>query len=93
MDFETTAPTDNSFDPKQNKMFVVFYVIVFSFHPKLNLDRLVVQRSFACSFKKLTTIDYLTNGQMECINSKLVSQLKDYAICVNQKCLSSDVLC
>ena len=27
-DFETTAPTDNCFDPEQKKMFVVSYVMI-----------------------------------------------------------------
>ena len=50
----------------------------------LNLDRVIVQRSFEHSLKKLTTIDYLTNDQMECIDVKLVKQLKGCAICVSQ---------
>ena len=35
-DFETTAPTFNFLDPEQQKMFVVLYVIIVSFHPKLH---------------------------------------------------------
>ena len=34
-DFETTAHTFNFLDPEQQKMFVVLYVIIVSFHPKL----------------------------------------------------------
>ena len=73
MDFETNAPTDNYFNPEQKR---ISYIIVFAFHPKLNFDHLVVQRIFKHSYKKLTTIDYLTNDQMECLNIKLVKQLK-----------------
>ena len=73
MDFETTAPTDNCFNPEQERMFVISYVIVFAFPPTFNLDHIVVQRSFGHSYKKLTTINYLTNDQMECINIKLVN--------------------
>ena len=83
MDFETTAPTDNCFNPEQKNMFLVSYVIVFTFLPKLNLHCRTVQRSFGHSLKKLTTIDYLASDQMECINVKLVKQLKDCAICVS----------
>ena len=35
-DFETTAHTFNFLDPEQQKMFVVLYVIIVSFHPKLH---------------------------------------------------------
>ena len=73
-DFETTAPTDNSFNPEKKRIFVVSYVIVFAFHPTQNLDRTVVKGSFGYSYKILTTIDYLTNDQIECM--KLVKQSK-----------------
>ena len=38
--FEMTAPADNCFDPEQNKMFVVSYVLIVAFHPALNLKEL-----------------------------------------------------
>ena len=73
----TTAPTDHCFNPAEKNVFVVSYVIVFAFNPKLNLDRVIIQRSFGHSLKTSKTIDYLTSGEMECINVKLVKQLKD----------------
>ena len=63
IDFETTAPTDSCFDPEQKKMFVVSYVIILAFHPKLKMDRVIIQRSFGHSLEQLATIDYLTNVQ------------------------------
>ena len=45
-DFETTAPTFNFADPQQKQMFVVSYVMIVAFHPKLDLDRIIIQRSF-----------------------------------------------
>ena len=59
-DFETAAPTFNFLDPEQQKMFVVSYIMVVAFHPKLNLDRIIIQRGFAHSLEQLTTLDYLT---------------------------------
>ena len=85
MDFETTALTNNCFNPEQKKMFVVSYTIVFAFHSKLNLNRVVLQTSFGHSYKKLTTIIYFTNDQMEFVNIKLIKQLKDCAIHVSQR--------
>ena len=35
--------------------------------------------------KKLTSIDYLTNDQMQFVNIKLIKQLKDCAIHVSQR--------
>ena len=59
-DFETTAPTDNCLDPEQKKMFVVSYVIIVAFHPALQLDRVIVYRSFAHTLDQLSNIEYLT---------------------------------
>ena len=56
-DFETTAPTFNIADPEQTKMFVVLYVMIVAFHPKLDLDCIIIQRSFAHSIEQLTTYE------------------------------------
>ena len=40
--FETTAPADNYFDPKQTKMFVVSYALIVCFHPKLKIPKIIV---------------------------------------------------
>ena len=82
-DFEKTASTDCFNNPEQRRIFVVSYVIVFAFYPKLNLDCTVVKRSFGHSYKKFTTIEYLSNDQMECLNIKLMKQLKNCAINVS----------
>ena len=37
IDFETTASTDSCFDPEQKKMFVMSYVIILAFHPKIKI--------------------------------------------------------
>ena len=50
-DFETTAPTFNFADPEQKKKFVVSYLMIVAFHPKLNLDRIIIQRSYAHSLE------------------------------------------
>ena len=57
-DFETTAPTDNYFDPEQTKMFVVSYALIVCFHPKLNIQKIIVGRSSAHSLNELTSISY-----------------------------------
>ena len=76
--YETTAATDNCFDPEQKEMFVVSYVMIVAFHPELKLNRIIVERSFAHSFQK-STIDYFTNDQMNFVDVKVIKQLKDAA--------------
>ena len=84
-DFETTAPTDNSFDPEQKKMFVVSYVIIVAFHPHLQLNRIMVNRSFAHDLEKLSTINYLSREQISFVDEYLINMLKDYACQVSKK--------
>ena len=89
-DFETTAPTDNSFDPEQKKMFVVSYVIIVAFHPHLQLNRIMVNRSFAHDLEKLSTINYLSREQISFVDEYLINMLKNYACQVSKKkCKSS----
>ena len=83
--FETTAPTDSCFDPKQKKMFIVLYVTLIAFHQKLKMNSVIIQRSFGHSLEQLTTINYLTNDQMPFVNINLIKQLKDCALEVSQK--------
>ena len=78
-DYETTAPTNTCFNPEQKEVFVVSYVMFVAFHSELKLNRITVERSFAHSFQKLTTIDYFTNDQMNFIDVKVIKQLKDAA--------------
>ena len=84
-DFETTAPTDNCFDPEQKSMFIVSHVIIVAFHPKLKMARVIIQCSFGYSLEKLTTIDYLTNDQMCFVDVHLIKQFKDSALNVHRK--------
>ena len=89
-DFETTAPTDNCLGPEQKKMLLVSYVMIVAFHPALQLDRIIVYRSFAHSLEELTTLEYLTREQITFIEPHLISMLKDMAFEVaKRKCKNS----
>ena len=50
--FETTAPTDNCFDPEQKKMFVESYVLIVAFHLAVKLNRIIIQKSYAHSLEQ-----------------------------------------
>ena len=84
-DFKTTAPTDNYFDPEQTKMFVVSYTLIVSFHPKLKIPKIIVERSYVHPLKELNSISYLTGDQLSFSDAKLISQLKDAAYEVNSR--------
>ena len=86
-DFETTAATDNCFDPEQKKMFVVSYVLIVAFHPALNLNRIIIQRIYGHSLEQLTTLNHLSEDEMKFIDLQILNQLKDIAIDVSKtKC-------
>ena len=84
-DFETTAPADNCLDPEQRKMFVVSYVMIVTFHPALNLDRVIICRSFVHTSDQPSNIDYLTREQIGFIDSYLIHMLKDCACEVSKR--------
>ena len=85
IDFETTAPTDDYLDPESNKMNVISYVIILAFHPKLNLPRIIIERSFGHSFERLSQIDYLTSEQLTYKDSITLKQLRDCGVAVHKK--------
>ena len=72
-------------DPKQKKIFVVSYVMIVSFHPALQLDGIIVCRSFPHSLEELTTLEYFTREQITFIEPHLISMLKDMAFEVAKK--------
>ena len=71
-------------------MFVVSDVMIVAFHPKLNLDRIIIQRSYAYSLEELTTLNYFTIKQLSFVDSSLIKMLKDMAFEVaKRKCKNS----
>ena len=79
-DFETTAPTDETlYDPSQKEMFVVSYTIIVCFHPELQFERIIIQRSFSHNKEELCSLNYLTREQLHFVDNKLLHQLKDVA--------------
>ena len=89
-DFETTAPTDNCLHHEQKKMFVVSCVMIVAVNPELNLERIVVQRSFAHSIDELTSLDYFTREQIIFIDQGLIKMFKYMAFEIaKRRCKSS----
>ena len=64
--------------------------MIVAFHSKLDLDRIIIQRSFAHSIEQLTTLDYFTREQLFFVDSILIKLLKDMAFEVGKrKCKNS----
>ena len=66
-------------------MFVVSYALIACFHPKLKIQKIIAERSYAHSINELTSISYLTADQLNFADPKLVSQLRDAAFEVNAR--------
>ena len=59
INFEETAATVNCLDPENVEMLVVSYVIIFKFHPELEIDKVMIEHSFGHSEYTLTSLNYL----------------------------------
>ena len=53
--------------------------MIVAFHPALQLDSVIIYRSFAHVFDQLSNISYLTREQIGFIDNYLVYMLKDCA--------------
>ena len=64
--------------------------MIVAFHPKLDLNRIIIQTSFAHSIEQLTTLDYFTRKQISYAETDLITMLKDMAFEVSKrKCKNS----
>ena len=73
IDFETTALTDDCLDSENEKMLAVSYVIIFTFHPELEIDKVIIECSFGHSEYTLTSLNYLTVEQLNFKNKPYFS--------------------
>ena len=60
-------------------MFVVSYVMIVAFHPELQLNRIVIQRSYVHSLEQLTSLNYFTQEQINFLDNTLIKMLNDIA--------------
>ena len=64
--------------------------MIVAFNPELNLDRIIIQRSFAHSIEQLTKLNYFTQEQITFIDQSLIKILKDMAFEVaKRRCKNS----
>ena len=60
-------------------MFVVSYCQIYSFHPSLNLDKIVISRSFQQRAKEIYNLSHFKQDHISLLNKTTFYQLKDTA--------------
>ena len=77
--FETTTGSSVFLDPK---MYVISYCQIYSFHPSLNLDKVVIFRSFQQAANEIYDISHFKHEHVPFFNKTTFYQLKDAASAV-----------
>ena len=78
-DFETTTVHTVFFDPK---MFIVSYCEIYTIHPSLNLEKLVIVRSFQQNAEEIYHLSHFKREHNEFFDRTTFYQLKDTATAV-----------
>ena len=74
--FETTTGSSVFLDPK---MYVISYCQIYSFHPSVNLDKVVIFRSFQQAADEIYDISHFKQEHVPFFNKTTFYQLKDGA--------------
>ena len=72
--FETTTGDDQTGD---SRMYLINYFHMYTFYLSLNFEKLVVLRSFQQSPKELSSLNHITNDQIQFSDRTTYDQLKD----------------
>ena len=76
-------------------MYVVSYCLIFAFHPKLDLDRILVYRSFQRTQDQLFYLNHLKPKMLQFFDKVPLNQLKDAGLKVysKQPCFALSEMC
>ena len=74
LDFETTARNDIFRD---KKIYVISYCLIFAFHPRLDIDRILIYRSFQQMQDQLFYLCRLKPRMLQFQDKVTLNQLKD----------------
>ena len=81
-DFETTTGDSVTND---KKMYVISYCQIFVFHPALNLEKIVIFRSFQQNFEEISSLDHFSQDHVGFFDIITIKQMKDSALSVLSK--------
>ena len=84
-DFETSITINAYIHAEDDEMYLVFYVLIFAFYPKLNLGRITTQRRFGLSLDHTCDVYCLPRDMHFLTDETTVCQLKDIAIKVSKR--------
>ena len=65
LNFETTVGSSSKILMNEPGMCPMSYCLIFAFHPKLKIDRIVVMSSFSHLLERLTDVSYLSKKMLE----------------------------
>ena len=77
------------------KMYVISYCLIFAFHPKLDIDRIVIYRSFQQTQDQLFDLSHLKPKMLQFLDNVALNQLKDAGLKVYLKksCFALSEMC
>ena len=75
-DFETTTGDSILYDPK---IFVLSYCQIYSSHPDLKLDEMVIYKSFQQNFEEIYSLDQFSRECVKFFDPVTLDQMKDAA--------------
>ena len=78
-DFEITTG-DSVTDDK--KMFVISYCQIYTFHPSLNLDNIVIFRRFQQNFEEINSLDHFSKDHIQFFDPITIKQMRKTALCI-----------
>ena len=81
-DFETTTG-DSVTDDK--KMYIISYCQIFVFHPALNLQKIVIFRSFQQNFEEINSLDHFSQDHVRFFDIITMKQMRDSTLSVLSK--------
>ena len=86
-DFETTIGDSILHNPK---MFAISYCQIYTFHPDLKLDKIVIFRSFQQNVEEIYSLNHFSQEHIKYFYAVTFNQLKDAAtnILIRQKSTS-----
>ena len=64
------------------KLFIVSYCQIYSFHPSLNLDKIIIFKSFQQSPEEIYDLSHFRHEHIPYFNNITFNQLKDAATAV-----------
>lgn len=84
-DFGTATASGSGNYLEDEEKYPISYCLIVAFHPKLDIERIVVFSSFQQTLDKLNDISYLNRNMIEEVDLITTNQLRDCIIKVFKK--------